>query len=262
MERIIAIANQKGGVGKTTTTLNLAVGLQKSGKKVLCIDFDPQCHLAKYIGHQADPYPTITDCLFAKASYYGELPTEGLIRHSKFDIDYIPASLKLSKADMVLSQAMFREQVLRDVLEQLPLEGYDYILIDCNPSMGVLLTNALIAADGVIIPVQAEDFAVDGLEDMIEIIRIIRQQANPNLKILGLLPTMVSLHTRSSAAILQYLYQTYPDWALQTCITRSVAATESVRANTPLIGGKSKLGEQYMQFTRELLSRIDSEAER
>lgn len=258
MENIIAIANQKGGVGKTTTTLNLAVGLQKCGKHVLCIDFDPQCHLAKYIGHRPDGGPTIADCLFAKASYGEMISTDGLIRHSKFEnLDYIPADLKLSKADMILSQVMFRERVLRDVLKQLPLGKYDYILIDCNPSMGILLTNVLIAANGVIIPVQAEDFAVDGLEDMLEIIGIIRQQANSQLEILGLLPTMVSPHTRSSAAILQYLHTNYPDLVLQTCITRSVAATESVRQNMPLVGGKSKLGDQYFRFTQELLQRVE-----
>ena len=105
---IISIANQKGGVGKTTSTLNLAAGLQTLGKRVLCIDFDPQCHLGKYIGHIYDKQPTITECLFAAAAFHADFPTEGLIRHSKLDgIDYIPASLKLSKADLVLAQAMF-----------------------------------------------------------------------------------------------------------------------------------------------------------
>ena len=209
--KIIAIANQKGGVGKTTTTLNLAVGLQQHGKKVLCIDFDPQCHLGKYIGHTYDEKPTIADCLFAKAQYYPEIPVEGIIRHSAIGVDYIPASLKLAKADLVLAQAMFRERVLADVLELLPLQDYDYVLIDCNPSMGILLTNVLIAADGVIVPVQAEEFAVDGL----------------------------------------------PDYVYQNGIRRSIDASKSTGTHTPLVGSRSKLGQQYERFAVEFLERME-----
>lgn len=258
--KIIAIANQKGGVGKTTTTVNLAVGLRHRGKRVLCIDFDPQCHLGKYLGHVADNLPTITDCLFAKASYYAAIPTEGLIRHSAAaGLDYIPASLKLSKADMVLAQAMFRENVLADVLALLPLEDYDIVLIDCNPSMGILLTNALIAADGVIIPVQAEDFAVDGMSDMLELIQLIQTQANPRLELLGLLPTMVTA-TNTSHSILAYLQEQYTDIVFRSRISRSISASRSVRERKPLVDTRgNKLGEQYMQFAEELLERMEGQ---
>lgn len=255
---IISIANQKGGVGKTTTTLNLAAGLRQKEKNVLCIDFDPQCHLSKYIGHAYDGGPTITDCLFAKASFAAELPVDGLIRHSLLGVDYIPASLKLSKADMVLSQTMFRENVLADVLSQLPLDVYDYILIDCNPSMGILLTNALIASNGVIIPVQTEDFAVDGLQDMLELIGLIQSQGNPSLQLLGLLPTMIT-HTNSSRDILTYLYDTYGDITFQQGISRSVDATNSTRRRAPLVGSKSRLGTQYQAWTNELLRKLGDE---
>lgn len=255
---IISIANQKGGVGKTTTTLNLAAGLQRNGKRVLCIDFDPQCHLGKYIGHTYDDGPTITDCLFAKASFAAELPVDGLIRHSLLGLDYIPASLKLSKADLVLSQAMFRENVLADVLSQLPLDGYDYILIDCNPSMGILLTNALIASNGVIIPVQTEDFAVDGLQDMLELIHLIQAQGNPRLKVLGLLPTMIN-NTKSSRNILAYLYETYGEITFEHGISRSVDATNRTHNRAPLVGSKSRLGMQYLAFTDELLQQLEAD---
>ena len=144
--RIIAIANQKGGVGKTTTAVNLAAGLLARSKRVLCLDFDPQCNLRAYLGHQKDDALTITDFLFAKASYRPLPPADGLIRHASCGIDYIPCSLALSKADMVLAQAMFRERILDDVLRAIIPEGaYDYLIIDCNPSMGILLTNALVA---------------------------------------------------------------------------------------------------------------------
>ena len=268
--KIIAIANQKGGVGKTTTTLNLAVGLQQHGKKVLCIDFDPQCHLGKYIGHTYDEKPTIADCLFAKAQYYPEIPVEGIIRHSAIGVDYIPASLKLAKADLVLAQAMFRERVLADVLELLPLQDYDYVLIDCNPSMGILLTNVLIAADGVIVPVQAEEFAVDGLADMLDLIRpsledakVIQtseealEQGNPRLQLLGLLPTMLT-RTTTSDGVVALLHREYPDYVYQNGIRRSIDASKSTGTHTPLVGSRSKLGQQYERFAKEFLERMES----
>lgn len=256
--KIISIANQKGGVGKTVTTLNLAAGMAHNGKRVLVIDFDPQCHLGKYIGHSYDGTLTITDCLFAKATFQ-DVPTDGLIHQSKFaGIDYIPASLKLSKADMILAQAMFRERVLADVLELLDLEVYDYVLIDCNPSMGVLLTNALMASQGVIIPVQTEDFAVDGLQDMLELIDLLQRQGNPRLQLLGLLPTMMT-NTKSSRSILSALHEQYGAITFAHGIRRSVEATNSTRNQTPMVGTKGKLGEQYLAFTEELLSRMEGQ---
>lgn len=252
----IAIANQKGGVGKTTSTVNLAAGLVSLGKRVLCLDFDPQCHLAKYLGHTHDNGVTITDFIAAKVSYMDLPSTEGLIRHGVAGIDFIPASLRLSRAETMMAQAMFRERVLQDILEKIIPEKYDYLLIDCNPSMGILLTNALVAADRVLIPVQTEEFSLDGLEDMVDLIQMVREKINPRLEIIGLLPTLTT-RTKGSAEVIRWLQDGYPALVLKTEIGRYADAPKSVAARKPVIGSKSKLGEQYMAATRELLARLE-----
>lgn len=253
---IIATANQKGGVGKTTTTVNVAAGLVSLGKKVLCIDFDPQCHLSKYLGHKFDGGRTITDFIFAKTDYT-ELPsTEGLIRHTPFGIDYIPSSLRLSRGERALAHAMFPERVLREILAGIIPEGYDFVFIDCNPSMGLLLTNVLSAADRVLIPVQTEEFSVDGLEDMMDLIQMVKANINPDLEILGLLPTMMA-NNNDSREVAGWLRKEFPSLAFNAGIGRYVDAPRSVKARKPVIGSKSKLAEQYMAATRELLEKLE-----
>ncbi len=253
---IIAVANQKGGVGKTTTVANLAAALTQMGKRVCCLDFDPQCHLAKYLRHTPTPAPTITDFIFAKASYMDTPPADRLICRSESGIDYIPCNLALSKADMVLSQAMFRERILADTLQEIiPADDYDFLLIDCNPSMGILLTNALVAATKVLIPVQTEEFAADGMEDMLELIRIIQRQINPGLQILGLLPTMVASNN-DCREVLMALHDHYPELTFRSNIRRCVDAPRSTRKKELLVGSKSKLSAQYMAAAQEVLDRL------
>ena len=252
---IISIANQKGGVGKTTTAVNLAAGLKAQGKTVLSIDFDPQCNLGDYLGHLPDLAPTITDLLFATATYQTIPDLTGLIRTAPCGLDYIPASLALSKADLVLAQAMFRERLLDRVIETYIPYTYDYIIIDCNPSMGILLTNALVASNRVLIPVQTEEFAVNGLQDMLELIDLIRSQINPDLSVLGLLPTMVS-HNSVSSKIIEDLQHHFPEMLLESSISRSVEAAKSTQRQSPL-SENSKLGQQYAAATAELIKRLE-----
>ncbi len=210
------------------------------GKRVLCLDFDPQCHLAKYLGHKFDDGLTITDYIFNRASYLPLPPTDGLVRRSNSGIDFIPSSLRLSRAETVLAQAMFREQVLRDILEVIVPEGYDYLLIDCNPSMGILLTNALVA-DRVLIPVQTEEFSVDGLEDMMELIQMVKANINPHLGIVGLLPTLMT-NTKDSRTVAAWLKQEFTGLVFDTGIGRYADAPRSVKAKKTHRWWQGKIG--------------------
>ena len=246
--KIIAIANQKGGVGKTTSAVNLAAAMQQSGKRVLLLDFDPQCNLAKYLGHAPDGKPTITDFLLAKASF-APLPP---------GLDYIPASIGLAKGDCALAQALFRERLLKDILAMLVPDIYDFVIIDCNPSMGLLLSNVLVAATDVLIPVQAEEFALSALDDMLELIDLIRQGANPQLRVIGLLPTMVC-NNGVSKSVLDDLHSHYSEMTMKTTISRGVEAARSTQRKTPMVGSKGKLAAQYVAAAAELLEKLEEQ---
>lgn len=254
--RILAICNQKGGVGKTTTAVNLAACLSEQGFRVLAIDLDHQCNLGMYVGHTADDLPTIADLIFAVATgaTASGAVSAPVIRHAPCGIDYIPASLRLAKADIILAQAMCRERILSSLLSRLPVQDYDYCIIDCSPQMGVLLHNALYAADGVLIPVQTEDFSMEGLDDMLGLIDMIRASGK-QLQIMGILPTMVTANT-VSRSIVTKLQERFGELCF-TGIRRSVDAAKSAAAKTPLTATKSKLAEQYRVATQELLCTIN-----
>ena len=186
---IIAVANQKGGVGKTTTVVNLGAALARKGKSVLCIDFDPQANLTNYVAGCQSWENTIASVMRAAVLFQPADIRETIYHSERFGFDFIPSDLRLSEADIYLATAMSRETVLRRVLEPVR-QAYDYILIDCNPSLGLLLTNVLVASNQVIIPVQTQYFATQGLSSLEGVIGNVRMTLNPDLSTVNILLTL------------------------------------------------------------------------
>lgn len=210
---ILAIANQKGGVGKTTTTANLGIGLARTGKRVLLIDADPQASLTISLGYaNPDNFPvTLTQLLQVTAQIGTPRPGEGILHHAE-GVDLLPSNIELCSMEMALINVLSRETTMKRLLEPMKKQ-YDYILIDCMPSLGQLTINALAAADSVIIPVQAHYLSLKGLEQLYDTCRKIRTQINPNLKIEGILPTMVDNRTKepkTKSLITQVANPSYP----------------------------------------------------
>lgn len=253
--KIIAIANQKGGVGKTTTTVNLGSALRLMGKNVLLVDLDPQANMSNYLGFENDGKPTVSDLMMSFVVGQ-EVNTAESVRHNEDnDIDFVPADINLANADYYLLQAVAREKVLKRILSNECFRGYDYIIIDCLPSLGVLLTNALTAADNLIIPVQAQKFSLDGLTMLMNIYEQIKDAVNDKLELLGVLATMVD-NTNMSKSVVEKLSERYGDKLFLTKISKSVEAANSSERMKALTFGKSKLGEKYKQLGAEVMERI------
>lgn len=255
---VIAVVNQKGGTGKTTTCENLGVGIVKTGKKVLLVDTDPQASLTISLGfpNPDDLYPTIST-LMMKVMQDEELkPMEGVLHH-KEGVDLIPSNIELSGLEVSLVNAMSRETILKQYIDTVKKE-YDYVLLDCMPSLGMLTINALAAADNVLIPVQAQYLPAKGLEQLLQTINKVRKQINPKLKIEGILLTMVDSRTNYAKDISALIRETYGNKlkVFKTDIPRSVRAEEisaegkSIFEHDP----KGKVAEAYRSLTKEVLN--------
>lgn len=255
--KIIAIANQKGGVGKTTTCANLGIGLAQEGKRVLLIDSDPQGSLSISLGyHQPDTLETTLSDVMSSILMDKQIqPDLGILSHAE-GVSLMPANIELSGMEVALVNAMSRETVMKQYLNMVK-HKYDYVLIDCMPSLGMLTVNALAAADSVLIPVQAQYLSAKGLEQLLQTVSKVRRQINPKMKIEGILLTMVNSRTNYSREISNLLRDTYGNKirVFDTDIPHSVRAAEisaegkSIFAHDP----KGKVAAAYRQLTQEVM---------
>lgn len=227
--KVIAITNQKGGVGKTVTSVSLGACLARDKKKVLIVDFDPQGSLTKGLGYRdSSSYPySIKDVLFNEINETS-MNYKDTIIHTDESFDLLPANISLSGADIQLSNVMSRETIFKRVIDTLK-DDYDYVLIDSNPALNLFTINGLVAADSVIIPVQAEPYACDGLNDLLHTIATAKKQINPNLKIDGILITMTDARTNLSKHIANEVRENYGQHirVFKTEIPRVVKTSEA-----------------------------------
>lgn len=255
--KIIAVVNQKGGTGKTTTTENLGIGLANEGKRVLLVDMDPQASLTISLGNpQPDKIsPSISDVLGKVLQDSLDNPREGIISHEE-GIDLMPSNIELSGLEVSLVNAMSREMILKQYLESVK-KDYDYILLDCMPSLGMLTINALAASDSVLIPVQAQYLSAKGLEQLLQTVSKVQRQINPKIRIDGILLTMVDMRTNYAKEISSLIREVYGGKikVFKTDIPHSVRAAEisaegkSIFQHDP----KGKVADAYRVLTKEVI---------
>ena len=255
MSRTIALANQKGGVGKTTTAINLAASLAALEKKVLIVDADPQSNATSGVGIDSKQVKvTVYDCLID-----GVNPREAIMACGIENLSVIPSNIDLVGAEIEMLDRPEREKTLKKVLSEITAD-YDYILIDCSPSLGLLTVNALTAADSVIIPVQCEYFALEGLGKLLNTIKIIQTNLNPALAIEGFLLTMYDSRLRLANQVVDEVTRHFQQMVFNTIIQRNVKLSEAPSYGQPAIlyDAESRGTVNYLNLARELLQRVEA----
>ena len=232
--KTIALANQKGGVGKTTTAASLGIGLSRQGKKVLLIDADAQGNLTQMLGWpQPDELsPTLSTLMEKIIAEQPITPGEGILHHQS-GIHLVPANIELSALEVTLVNTMSRETVLRQYLSTVA-ERYDYALIDCMPSLGMLTINALTAADTLLAPIQCEYFALEGLSDLMNTVKLVKQRLNTDLQVEGVVLTMFDARTNLSGQVVNEVKKFFKNKVYDTIIPRSVRLSEAPSFGLPI----------------------------
>jgi chromosome partitioning protein len=251
LSKIIAITNQKGGVGKTTTSVNLGASLASMGKRVLLVDIDPQGNTTSGIGiNKADVANCIYDVLINDVH-----PKDAILETNVPNLKIIPATIQLAGAEIELVPTISREVRLKKALHAVK-HNFDYILIDCPPSLGILTINSLTAADSVLIPIQCEYYALEGLSQLLNTVRLVQKHLNTNLQIEGVLLTMFDARTNLGIQVIEEVKKYFQQKVYQTIIPRNVRLSEAPSHGQSIItyDSRSKGAEVYLELAKEVIS--------